>query len=56
MARVRVREVTKSWMRVKPDHMDEVKVVVRHHWGSKVESVEHEVGTRQDDAVAYSSG
>ena len=53
MARVRVSEVTKSWMRVEPDHMDKVKVVVRHHGGSKVESVEHEVGTRQDDVVAY---
>ena len=43
-------------MRVNPDHMDGVEVVVRHHWASMVESVEHEVGTRRDDAVADLSG
>ena len=31
MARVKVRKVTKSWMKVQPDHMDEVKVGVRLH-------------------------
>ena len=42
-------------MKVLPDHMAEVEVVVQRHWGSKVESVEHEVETRQDDVVACSS-
>ena len=55
MARVKIRKLTKSWMKVRPDHRVEEKVVVRHHWVSKVESVEHEEGTGQDDVVVYSS-
>ena len=54
MARVKVRKVTKSWMKLRPDRMDEVKEVIRHPGGSKVETVKYEVGTWQVDVAACS--